>query len=136
MEPHSEPAAGEVLRQRGWRKAFTVDEMINKWARLVAEVEAGYDDMVEEYINELHSRNWVHEAWPLLTERVSAIWTPQIKDLDDRFRTATVFDDGRALSPFYRVNRFDPHDMWWWRRHPRRLVGELGASLRESGATD
>lgn len=70
MEPHREHAASEVLHQRGWRKAFTVAEMIDKWARLVAEVEDGYHDMVEEYTNDLYSRNWLHEAWPLLTEDV------------------------------------------------------------------
>jgi hypothetical protein len=68
---------------------------------------------------------------------VIAIWTPEIKDLDDRFRTATVFDDGQALSQFHRISQFDLNDMWWWWwRHPRRLVGELGRSLREAGATE
>ena len=136
MEPHSEQAAGEVLHQRGWRKAFTVDEMINKWARLVAKIEDGYGDMVDEYTNDLYCRNWLHEAWPILTDRVIAIWTPHVRDLDDRFKTATVFDDGQALSQFHRISQFDPNDMWWWRRHPRLLVGELGRSLREAGATE
>lgn len=42
MEPHNEQAAGEVLHQRGWRKAFTVQEMVDKWAWLVGEVEDAY----------------------------------------------------------------------------------------------
>lgn len=136
MEPHDEPTAGEVLHQRGWRKAFTVQEMVDKWAWLVGKVEDGYSDLVDEYTNDLYSRNWLHEAWPILAERVIVLWTPQIKALDDRFRAATVFDDGIALSQFHRISGFDPIDMWWWRRHPRLLVGDLGRSLRSAGATD
>jgi hypothetical protein len=136
MEPHREQAAGELLHQRGWRKAFTVDEMVDKWAWLVTTVEDGYSDMVDEYTNDLYSRNWLHEVWPLVTERVIAFWTPQIKELDDRFRATTVFDDGQAISQFHRITSFDPSGMWWWRRHPRILVGDLGRSLRSAGATE
>ncbi len=136
MEPHNEQAAGEVLHQRGWRKAFTVKEMVDTWAWLVGKVEDGYGDMVEEYTNDLYGRNWLHEAWPILNERAIVLWTPRIKTLDDRFRAATVFDDGIAMSQFHRISGFDPIDMWWWRRHPRLLVGELGRSLRSAGATD
>lgn len=113
MEPHSEQAAGAVLHQRGWRKEFTVAEMVDKWAWLVGKVEVGYGNIVDEYTNDLYSRNWLHEAWPLVTDRGIAIWTPQIKGLDDRFRAATVFDDGQALSKFHWVSRFDPNDMLW-----------------------
>jgi hypothetical protein len=124
-----------VLHQRGWRKAFTITEMINKWAWLITTVEGGYSDFIDEYTNDLYSRNWLHEIWPLVTDRTITIWTPQIKTLDDRFRAATVFDDGQALSQFHRISQFDADDMWWWRR-PRLLVGNLGRSLRDAGAAD
>jgi hypothetical protein len=67
---------------------------------------------------------------------VIVLWTPQIKALDDRLRAATVCDDGISLSQFHRISGFDPIDMWWRRRHPRLLVGELGHSLRSADATD
>ncbi|MDH6141177.1 hypothetical protein P3T35_003194 [Kitasatospora sp. GP30] len=80
MSPGSEAAVGERLHQRGWRKAFTVTEMVDKWAWLVGEVD----------------------------------------------------DDGLALDRFHKI----PHpDLWWWRRHPRTLTGDLGRSLRSAGAT-
>jgi hypothetical protein len=110
--------------------------MVRKWAWLVCKVEDGYSDLIDEYTNDLYSRNWLHEAWPMLTEREIALWTPQIKPLDDRFRAATIFDDGIALSRYHRISRFDPIDMWWWRRHPRLLVGDLGRSLRSASAID
>ena len=41
--------AGRVLHEQGWRAAFSLNEMTDSWRSLVAEVEAGYDQMVDEY---------------------------------------------------------------------------------------
>ncbi|MFI6521926.1 hypothetical protein ACIBF1_40680 [Spirillospora sp. NPDC050679] len=126
----NEAAAGEELHRRGWREPFTLAEMTGKWERLVAMVEDGYEGMVDEYANDLYCRNWLHEAWLLLDEHLLVIWSPRVKELDDRFRTATVDDDGQAVGYYHRA---DP-DLWWWRRHPRLLVGDLGEALRSAGA--
>jgi hypothetical protein len=40
--------AGRELHARGWRKAFTLDEMLGAWEGLVSQVEEGYDDVVWE----------------------------------------------------------------------------------------
>ncbi|MGW2376689.1 hypothetical protein [Kitasatospora sp. NPDC001683] len=131
MNPgNNEVAVGERLHRRGWRKAFTVEERVGSWARLVGEVERGYQDDVAEYANDLYCRNWLHEAWLLLDDRTVLLWTARIEALDRRFRAATVDDDGVALDRFHRI---PPPELWWWRRHPRVLVGELGRALRSSG---
>ncbi|MFD7445454.1 hypothetical protein [Streptomyces sp. NPDC059909] len=131
MSTHNEADVGELLHRRGWRTAFTVAERVDAWAALVGAVERGYGDDVYEYANDLYCRNWLHEAWLLLHDHVVQLWTPRIKTLDERFRAATVADDGLALDQFHKL----PHpDMWWWRRHPRILTGALGQSLRSAGA--
>lgn len=56
--------AGRALHGRGWRKKFSVNEMTDAWRRLVAEVEAGYDQPVCEYTNDLSCRDWLALAWP------------------------------------------------------------------------
>ncbi|WP_405057654.1 hypothetical protein OG474_33670 [Kribbella sp. NBC_01505] len=127
-----EAEVGELLHQRGWRKVFSVTEMAGAWDQLVTTVEHGYEDTVEEYSNDLYCRNWLHLAWPLLNEHTVLIWTARIKELDGRFVAAPVDDDGHALGQFHRIP--DPA-MWWWRRHPRVLAGDLGRSLRGAGAT-
>jgi hypothetical protein len=134
MEPPDGQAASEVLHQRGWRKAFTITEMVDQWASLVGTIENSYDDFIDEYTNDLYCRNWLHEAGVLLPGHVLVTWNQRIQELDDRFRAATVFDDGQALSQFQRISGFDPDDMWWWRRYPRVLVGDLGRALRSAGA--
>ncbi len=123
---------GQRLHRRGWRTAFTVAERANAWAGLVSLVERGYDDDIYEYTNDLYCRNWLHEAWLLLDEVIVQLWTPRIKALDERFKAATVDDDGRALDQFHRL---PGPDLWWWRRHPRVLSGDLGRSLHGAGAT-
>ncbi|MEU8178716.1 hypothetical protein AB0C14_38130 [Microbispora hainanensis] len=100
--------AGEVLYARGWRQTFTVRTMVNQWAWLVAEVERGYDDMVEEYASDLSCRDWLAQAWPMLTQPVRTVWHAKIQPLDERFRAATVDDGGKAISGYMGV----PPDVW------------------------
>ncbi|MBM9507652.1 hypothetical protein [Actinacidiphila acididurans] len=131
MSTPDEAEVAALLHRRGWRTAFTVADRVTAWGHLVAAVEGGYGDDVDEYANDLYCRNWLHEAWLLLPEHVVQFWTPRIEALDERFRAATVADDGMALGRFHRV----PHpDLWWWRRHPRLLTGDLGRALRSGGA--
>jgi hypothetical protein len=39
-------AASAALHEQGWRKEFTIEEMIRNWAWVVAEVERGYSHLV------------------------------------------------------------------------------------------
>ncbi|MGW1071158.1 hypothetical protein ACWD4F_42520 [Streptomyces aureus] len=127
----TETEVGELLHRRGRRTAFTVEGRVNAWATLVGAIERGYGDDIYEFTNDLYCRNWLHEAWILLDEHVVRLWTPRIIALDDRYKAATVDDDGQALDRFHRL---PGPDLWWWRRHPRILTGELGSSLRSAGA--
>ncbi|MGW4384753.1 hypothetical protein [Kitasatospora sp. NPDC004531] len=127
----TETEAGELLHQRGWRTAFAVTDRVDAWEALVSLIEHGYGDSVSEYTNDLYCRNWLHEAWLLLDDHIVQLRTPRIKALDDRYRAATIDDDGQALGRFHRL---PGPDLWWWRRHPRILTGDLGRSLRSVGA--
>ncbi|MFI9461646.1 hypothetical protein [Streptomyces xiamenensis] len=127
----TETEVGELLRRRGRRAAFTVADMVNAWAALVSAVERGYGDDIDEFTNDLSCRNWLHEAWLLLEDHIVQLWTPRIEALDNRYRAATIDDDGLALGEFYRL---PGPDLWWWRRHPRILTGDLGHALRSAGA--
>ena len=120
--------AGRVLHARGWRAAFSLNEMTESWRSLVAEVEGGYDQMVDEYTNDLACRDWLALAWPMLTERVRSIRRPELDALDARFRAATVEDTSGRLARFYRVEN---KDGWWWRRLPLQRRGEFARDLDE-----
>lgn len=119
--------AGRILRERGWKKAFTLDEMMAAWEQLVAEIELDYSDMVDEYTNDLACRDWLAAAWPLVTDHVRALQAPALNALDLRFLAATTEDSAGELRRFYRI---DANDGWWWRRLPVRRFGEFAADLK------
>jgi hypothetical protein len=122
----NETAVGRLLHERGWRTAFTVEQMVSAWGQLVAMVERGYDDSIYEYLNDLSCRDWVYDAWQLLSDDVTTSWTARLEHIDERFRRATDHAD----EPLITGPRADDPARWWWRRRPRLLTGELAADLR------
>jgi hypothetical protein len=120
--------AGAELHAQGWRKAFGLNEMLEAYEHLVTKVEEGYDEMVDEYTNDLSCRDWLALAWPMLTERVRDARATELEALDNRFRSATFDDGGQTLSRYFAVER---KDGWWWRRRPARIAGTLAADLAE-----
>lgn len=114
---------GQLLHEQGWRKAFTVNEMMATWQWLVAKVEVGYDENVYEYANDLACRDWLALAWPHLTERVREACHGTLTSLDARFLAATTEDADRRLSR--------EQDEWWRRRLPVRRLGEFADDLTD-----
>lgn len=117
---------GEVLRERGWRRAFSLPQMVEGWSGLIEEIREGYDWCTDEYRNDLVCREWLDQALPLLTEPVRANWQVIVDQLDEKFREVTV-DDGAAFWPF------GVTDPWWLRRRPKVLIGELARDLGCNG---
>ena len=118
--------ASQHLHGRGWIRAFSLNEMTDAWAALVGEVEEGYDQIVDEYTNDLACRDWLALAWPMLSPRVREARAEELAALDDRFIAATEDDGGLAIGRFSRV---ETKDGWWWRRRPRKAAGEFAADL-------
>jgi hypothetical protein len=118
--------ASRVLYERGWHKRFSVNEMTSAWRALVAEVEAGYDQMVDEYTNDLACRDWLAFAWPMFTERVRSSRQSELDALGARFRAATTEDTDGKLARFYRV---ESKAGWWWRRLPTCREGQFARDL-------
>ncbi|MFI7661177.1 hypothetical protein ACIBTW_20095 [Micromonospora parva] len=125
-------AASAALHQQGWRKEFTIEEMIGKWAWLVAQVERGYPDLVDEYTNDLYCRDWLAKAWPQVTHPVRSCWHEMLQPLDERFRAATIEDGGQAVGRYHQIT---PNMGWWWHRRPKKLVGDLAKALRTAEET-
>jgi hypothetical protein len=116
--------AGRLLHERGWR--MDINEMTDAWRLFVAEIETGYDQVVEEYILSLRCRAALALAWPTLSERVRSSRQAELDALDARFMAATVEDtEGR----FARFSRVEGDDAWWWLRVPVRRYGEFAPDL-------
>jgi hypothetical protein len=99
--------AGRELAQPGSQKVFTLNQMLEAWAQIIGEIEAGYQWDIGEFANDVSCRTWLAEAWPLLTERIRSARSAELAELDARFRVATVECDHPAA---------ESH--WWLRRRP------------------
>jgi hypothetical protein len=107
-------AAVAEMERRGWRKT-TLNERVEGWESLVAEVEQGYGMTVDDYTNDLAVREWLDLVRPILTMRLRDSLDERLSLLDERFRAATV-------KPA--VQMPGAGDAWFYRL-PKALVGEL-----------
>lgn len=121
--------ASRVLHERGELKV-SFHQMMEIWKELVTDVESDYDEMVDEYTNDLSSRDWLALALPLLTERAREALKPKLDALDSRFRAATEEDTYGALHYYYRVDR---QEGWWWGRIPIHRSGYFADQLSLRG---
>jgi hypothetical protein len=98
----------------------SLGSLLGDWARFVTAVERGYDDSIYEYTNDLTVRDRLERvvsgASPGLRAQLEAKLAPD----DRRFEAATE----AAVRPLGAT-----YTTWWWRRVPRRLVGELADDL-------
>jgi hypothetical protein len=104
------------------RHFWTLSGMVEAWRELVAHIEEGYDDIIEEYSNDLSVRDLLDELLAVIPEGSVRSWvTKEIEQADQRYRDATrevdkpIFGSGEMA--------------WWWKRVPIVLVGELRRDL-------
>jgi hypothetical protein len=98
---------------------MTLNACTAAWEQLVESVEEGFNTMwAFEFDNEIWPRTRLHDAWPILTERVRRIRRPELDALDDRFRAATAPMLGMSEDSVARQER------WWQYRYPLRVTGD------------
>ncbi|GAB2589841.1 hypothetical protein GCM10027168_23530 [Streptomyces capparidis] len=104
---------------------LTLNAALSAWAEFVADLEDGYDaEWAHEYLHDLRCRDWLAEAWPLLTPAVRAARQAELNALDARCLRATVPLRGTAPGPA------EPGaGRWWQRRRPRLLLGADGTEV-------
>ncbi|MER7171937.1 hypothetical protein [Streptomyces mesophilus] len=105
----------------------TLNEALTRWRLTVIGIEDCFDtEWIWEYHHELVCRDWLHEAWPLLTARVRELRQEFLGEWDRRFAAATLPMRRVDGSPSTREGR------WWHNRYPRRITGELPHDLPSS----
>jgi hypothetical protein len=99
--------------------------MLGRWSAFVAAVERGYDDSIYEYTNDLSVRDRLERLAAGAGTALRAKLADALAEPDRRFEAATE-EAGRPLAE---------SEAPWWRRVPRRRVGELAEDLTSLGYT-
>ncbi|MFV5995068.1 hypothetical protein ACNPQM_22100 [Streptomyces sp. NPDC056231] len=116
--------AGRALAGR-YGGVATINAMLERWTSFVEDVEDGFDAQgAFEYDHDLRCRDWLAEAWPMLTEAVRSPRDGELQNLDARYLWATVALEG------VNAERAEPGGgRWWHSRRPRLVEGMEGAGL-------
>lgn len=118
----------------GRRRRVTADTLLDDWTSFVVEVEGGYAGSIDDYANDLTSRDLLEELVRDSQRSLRAKLERVLDPWDERFKQATA-DDQDALSRFFSIG-----DGWWWRRRTPKK-GRLATYLRQrvgrtEGASD
>jgi hypothetical protein len=104
----------------------SLDAMLGRWSAFVTTIERGYEDSIYEYTNDLSVRDRL--------ERVVAGAGPALRA---KLQGALAEDDRRFAAATQQANRplgeFADEAPSWWRRVPRRRVGELAEDIDALG---
>ncbi|MFE7243725.1 hypothetical protein [Streptomyces sp. NPDC057580] len=102
---------------------------MKSWADFVVNVEEGFDTTwVWEYHHDLACRDWLHDAWPILSPAMQMLCQRRIEELDARYRAAT----GPAKELNAPVSRRSARDRWWHDRYPLLIDHEEDIELPPS----
>jgi hypothetical protein len=99
----------------------SLNALLGGWDTFVTRVERGYDDSIYEYTNDLTVRDRLERVIAGASSGLRGQLEQALAADDARFEAATAAAE-RPLGATYTT--------WWWRRVPRRLVGELADDLR------
>jgi hypothetical protein len=105
----------------------TVRQLLRRWAAFVRQVEAGYDDTIYDYTNDLSVRDLLEEKLSSLPPADGDALRAELRPWDDRFEAATR-PSIRPVAPGVRDREYA-----WWFRVPLKLSEELASDLRSEG---
>jgi hypothetical protein len=105
----------ESLREEGWAKHVTVPRLLAGWRQLAETVNA-YDGTIEEYLNDLTSRDGLELIIDRAPDSVRLGLERLVAETDEIYRRETVEDVEQRLRHFFRIA---DEDGWWWHRIPK-----------------
>ncbi|MCB9451898.1 MAG: hypothetical protein H6672_10690 [Anaerolineaceae bacterium] len=112
----------EVLMQKRKYK-ISLDQLLGRWSNFVAHVEAGYNDSIYEYINDLSTRDILDELIEEVPQPIKDKLDTYLQPLDERFTNATITTE-RILLKEKAANQAH------WLRIPKIRGSELEDDLR------
>lgn len=119
------PDVSRYCEQRGFSSRVReggFGYLLDRWTKIVAEVETGYRGLFDEYLNDMDAREILDELATYASDGEWAEVEARLPSLDDRFRAATrpvdlcIRGERNAAKHGYR-----PDPDWWYFRVPTNL---------------
>jgi hypothetical protein len=123
----------DYLRQRGAPHSVIVSGLrglVDNWERVVAEVEAGYDRPLDDYLNDLDARQLLANALELAPDEVRVAYQGRVMEADQRIRAVTR-PSARCLWGQIVADEegWKPERNWWYYLLPMAPGPRLAAEL-------
>jgi hypothetical protein len=130
--PRPSPDVSRYCHERGFSPRVCeagFGYLLDCWTKIVAEVEAGYRGLFDEYLNDVDARRIIDELASYASDAEWAEVEASLPSLDGRFHAATrpvevcIWGEHNAAKHGYRADRD-----WWYFRVPTNLehVGDRG----------
>jgi hypothetical protein len=131
LSPEEDAALSSILEEISRRahhgRVFSLDELVDSWARFGGEVEQGYKFSIYDYCNDLSVRDLLAEIVARVPESLAVNIREFVADLDNVFFSVT---QPAQVSVGSGVGDFPGA---WWFRVPQKLCEELRGDLLAAG---
>ncbi len=120
LEPQEQMAVRKALEEWAARehRRVTFGDLVNRWSGFVRSVESGYRFSIEEYANDLSTRDVIDDILDLVSDPPRSKLLDSLGPWDRRYLAAT-----RPVSKAVYFRPGAPRERWF--RIPTRLVGQL-----------
>lgn len=123
----------DYLRQRGASYSVIANGLrglVENWDRVVAEVEAGYDRPLDDYLNDVDGRQLLANALELAPDEMRSAYAARIADADKRIRDVTR-PSARCLWGQIVADEegWKPERNWWYFVLPKAPGPKLAAEI-------
>lgn len=107
-----------------------VDGLVRAWERTALELERGYDDSLDELLNDLDGRQMLSELLELVSNAATPEQSARIEVADKRVRSnVTISDDCLWGAENARKRRWTKKRNWWYFARPMQPGLELAREL-------
>ncbi|HET6680386.1 MAG TPA: hypothetical protein VFG84_04245 [Gemmatimonadaceae bacterium] len=131
----ADPVA-HYLTQRGCREDLVkagLGGLTARWARIVAEVERGYDVTLADYLNDMDLRDILEGALDVADARERERVQPDVDRTDSHFHSLTVPSDCLYGDDTAEEEGLSPVREWWYFARPAQPSASLMADLLRRG---
>ena len=126
----------QYLRRRGCSPSIVkggLEGLLDHWKGTVDAVAEGYDLTMDDYLNDMDTRDILAGVLEVATSEERAAALAKVGKLDRQFRELTIECGPVWGETVAKENGHDTADQWWYFRRPKAPSPDFEEELREAG---